>query len=147
MKLVVRTLLVCSFCLFLLGCGSGSRSADRERVSVNLKPGGRQEACKVLSDYADRVEGIYMQYDWVEMPVRLENAEADYRTQMSKLAEAGKWTPRLNIGKAVELPILIGRFHGALESCKIERMHNDSSLVGCDHARNLKAEMEKLCLK
>lgn len=147
MKLVVRTLLVCSFCLFLLGCGSGSGNADAEQVSANLKSGGHQEACNVLLDYADKVEQIYLQYEWGEMEKRLAEAEADYQGQMSKLDEAGKWTPRQDFRKSLKLSFLLGRFHGALHSCKIENMRDDTSLVGCDQVRSLKDAMENLCFE
>jgi len=145
MKPLVRTLFIFSFCLFLLGCGSGSGNADPPRISGNLKSGGHQEACKVLRDYADRIEQIYLQYDWVEIEKMLPEAEAHYRNQMSKLDEAGKWTPRQKIRKSIELPFLLGRFHGVLQSCKIERMRGEESTVGCDRARNLKEEILKLC--
>jgi len=147
MNLLIRALLVCCFCLFLLGCGSGSGNADHERISGNLKSDDHQEACKVLLDYTERIEQIYLQYEWVEMEKRLAEAEADYRVQMSKLAEAGKWTPVQDFRKALKLPFLIGRFHGALHSCKIENMRDDTSLVGCDQARSLKGTLEKLCFE
>jgi len=146
MNLLLRILLVFFLSLLLLvGCGSESDSSGNKQMPANLESSGHEEACRVLWDYANNIEQIYLQNDWVEIEKMLPEAEAHYRSQMSKLDEAGKWTPRQNISKSLKLPFLIGRLHGALHSCKIENMRDDTSLVGCGQVRSLKDAIEKLC--
>ena len=145
MKLLLPISLVFALSICLSGCGSESGFSADKQISPILLSSRHEEACRVLSDYANKIERIYLQYEWTEMGKKLSQEETDYRSRMSKLDEEGKWTPRQNFGKSLELPFLLGRFHGALESCKIERMRKDASAVGCDQAKNLKDAIEKLC--
>jgi len=146
MKLLLRILSVFFLSLLLLvGCGSESGVSGNKQMPANLESSGHEEACRVLLDYANNIEQIYLQNGWVEIEKMLPEAEAHYRNQMSKLDGAGKWTPRQDVRKSLKLPLLLGQFHAALHSCKIENMRDDTSLVGCDQVRSLKDAIKKLC--
>lgn len=145
MKLLLPISLVIALSICLPGCGCEWGFPSDKQISPILLSGRHEEACRVLSDYTNKIEQIYLQYEWSEMGKKLSQEEADYRSRMSKLSEEGKWTPRQSFGKSMELPFLLGRFHGALESCKIERMRKDASAVGCDQVKNLKDAIQKLC--
>ena len=64
---------------------------------------------------------------------------------MSELAGEGKWAPLDKVGNAIKLSFLIGEFHGALQSCKVERAHKDGASLACDEVKKKKDAMKELC--
>ncbi len=138
------SIVICSISLTLLslvGCGDQSvKQPDSALASAT-----REDARKVVLDYANKYQQIFLKYEGLELETKVWAVEADYREQMSKLAQEGKWTPLQDMGKSIKLSFLMGQFHGAMRSCKIEKMHKDKYSVGCDQARHLKNAMEKLC--
>lgn len=141
MKWLLQTALICS--LFLVAAGCGTSGTEQQKAGP---PGGTHEAaCKVLLDYANRYEGLYLQDESPEIRKRLSEVTQEYHARMSYLTEEGKWTPSQEMGKAIKLSFLIGQFHGALQSCKVERAHNNATTMGCEEVKRIEEAMQELC--
>jgi hypothetical protein len=105
----------------------------------------KEEACKVLLDYAERYEEIFFSEEGPNRENQLSAITDEYQDRMSNLAQDGKWTPPRDMGDSIKLSFLVGQFHGALWSCQAEKIHNDNRLVGCDKVDELKKAMQELC--
>jgi len=92
----------------------------------------------VVLTYFNQYEQTYLQCEGAEMYNRLAEVETEYHSRMSQLAQQGKWTPVRKMGTTVKLTFLIGRFHGAVQSCKIERAVGDKEQVGCNQAHEIR---------
>jgi hypothetical protein len=148
MSLLLRTGTFCFLFLFLAGCGpSNSVPSKHERPTVTSESDAREEARKVILDYIDRYEEIYLQLEGPEMETRLSELTSEYHKRLFKLTEEGKWTPSKEMGTSITLSFLIGQFQGGLQSCKVERAHKDKALVGCDQVKKLRDAIEQLCSK
>lgn len=141
MSLLVRVGLVSLLSLSLLGCGD----LDSGRPGKLANSGDKEDACKVLLDYAERYEKIFLGKEGPDSDNQLSEITKEYHERMSKLAQAGKWTPLQEVGTSIRLSFLIGQFQGALQSCQVERTQNDKSLLGCDKINELKKAMRELC--
>jgi hypothetical protein len=146
MNLLVRAGLVCWLSLSLLGCGDSYSSLSIHRApETNVEFRAKEEACKVLLDYAERYEEVFLGKEGPNRENQLSEITKDYQERMSKLAQDGKWTPLQEMGESIKLSFLMGQFQGALQSCQVERAQNDKSLVGCDKVNELKKAMQELC--
>jgi hypothetical protein len=146
MKRLLRTCLACFLSVLLLGCIDPDSGPSRnEHPTAKSGSGIHEDARKVILEYANRYEQIYLQHEGSAMLKRLSEVTGEYNKRMAKLAEEGKWTPQHEIGRSIKLSFLIGQFHGALQSCKVEKAHKDETLVGCEKAQELKHAMEELC--
>lgn len=137
----MRTWLVLLLFLLLSGCGD----SNHKQPTAKFEASTHEQACKILLDYADQYEQIYLKYDGQEMEKGLSEVEGEFHKRMSEWAEAGKWTPLEKMGKAIKLSFLIGEFRGALQSCKVERAHKDRASLGCDDVKKKKDTMKELC--
>jgi hypothetical protein len=106
----MRTSLVLLLFLSVSGCADSNhkQSTGKSEASTN------GQACKILLDYADQYEQIYLKHDGEEMAKRLSELEAEFHKRRAELAGEGKWTPLDKMGNAIKLSFLIGEFHGAL---------------------------------
>lgn len=132
-----RLLIACSF-FVVFGC-----SASDPVVS---KSQSHEEACNVILDYLNQYEQTYLQCQGADMYNRLAKVETEYHQRMSVLAQQGKWTPLRKMGTTVKLTFLIGQFHGAVQSCKIERAVGDKEQVGCNQAHEIRNKVLGLLL-
>jgi hypothetical protein len=141
MNPLMRTWLVLLLLLLLSGCydSNHKQPTGKSEASTN------EQACQILLDYADQYEQIYLKHDGEEMAKRLSEVEAEFHKRMSELAGEGKWAPLDKMGNAIKLSFLIGEFHGALQSCKVERAHKDGASLGCDEVKKKKDAMKELC--
>ena len=132
--------------LSLFGCGDSDLSPSKHRTpGPNVEFRAKEEACKVLLDYAERYEEIFFGKEGPDRDHQLSEITNEYHERMSKLAQTGKWTPLQEMGASIRLSFLIGQFQGALQSCQVERAQNDKSLVGCGKVNELKKAMQELC--
>ncbi len=129
---LLKTSLICCLLFIPLGCAS---------ESGHPKAGTHEDARQVILDYVKQYEQNYIEYSGTEMEKRLARVESEYHKRMAKLAEEGKWTPWSNVGKTIKLSFLVGEFHGALQSCKIEKASGDKRKVGCNQVENLKTKI------
>ena len=130
MTLSSRSLLICCSFFVVSGCSASDPVATKSQ--------SHEEACKVILDYLNQYEQTYLQCEGAEMYNRLAKVETEYHKRMSALGQQGEWTPSREMGTAMKLTFLIGRFHGAVQSCKIERAVADKALVGCKQAHELR---------
>ncbi len=136
MILLSIILLICCSFLFLFGCRASSPGTPESE--------SHEEACTEVLDYANQYERTYLQGRGADMYKTLSKVEHEYQKKMSKLAEQGKWTPSRELGTSMKLYFLVGQFHGAVQSCKVERESRDETSVSCDQARDLKNKIVKL---
>ncbi len=130
MTLSSRRLLICCSFFVVLGCSASDPVASTSQ--------SHEEACKVILDYLNQYEQTYLQCEGAEMYNRLATIETEYHKRMSELTQQGKWTPSREMGTGMKLPFLIGQFHGAVQSCKIERAVSDKEQVGCKQAHEIR---------
>jgi len=146
MKLLVRAALTSLLSLSLLGCWDLNSSTSKDRpTETNMGFRAKEEARKVLLDYAERYEKIFLSKEGPNRENKLSEITNEYHDRMLNLAQDGKWTPLQDIGDSIKLSFLIGQFHGALSSCRMEKIHNDNCSVGCDKVNELKKAMQELC--
>jgi hypothetical protein len=146
MKLLVRAALASLLSLSLLGCWDLNSSASKhEPTATNMQYRAKAEACKVLLDYAERYEEIFLSKEGPNRENQLSEITDAYHDRMSNLAQEGKWTPLQDMGDSIKLSFLIGQFHGALWSCHAKKIHHDNSSIGCDKVNELKKAMQELC--
>ncbi len=134
--LVSKNLLICCLFFILFGCDTSPKLGSQSQ--------SHQEACKVILNYANQYEQTYLQYEGDDMYNRLSRVEDEYRRGISELDKSGKWTPMNEMGTSIKLSFLVGQFHGAVQSCKLERASNDKTLVGCHQADELQNKMVDL---
>ena len=130
MALSSRSLLICCSFFVVFGCSASDPVASKSH--------SHEEACNVILDYLDQYEQTHLQYEGAEMYNRLAKVETEYHNRMSALAQQGKWTPSKEMGTDMKLYFLIDQFHGAVQSCKIERSVADKDQVGCNQAHELR---------
>jgi hypothetical protein len=146
MKLLVRAALASLLSLSLLGCWDLDSSASKDKpTEANMGYRAKEEACKVLLDYVERYQEIFLRNEGPNRENQLSAITDEYQDRMSNLAQDGKWTPLQEMGHSVKLSFLIGQFHGALWSCHTEKIHNDNRSIGCDKVNELKKALEELC--
>jgi len=136
MILLSKYLLICCSFFVLFGC-----SASPPVTSKSLS---HEEACKAILDYAHQYEQTYFQYEGEDMYNRLSRVDDKYHKRMSELVQLGIWTPLNEMGTGMKLSFLIGQFHGAVQSCKVEKASRDKTSLGCQQARELKNKMVEL---
>jgi hypothetical protein len=145
---VLRAFLACSLVLVFLGCfDSSSGPAGLKQSSRPPTKDEREQARKVLSDYFDRYEEVYFQHGGQDRLMRLEQVKDEYDKRMAQLMEKGEWTPLRELGTFLKLSFLMGQFHGAVQSCKIERIRKEKTKIGCDEIIERKEAMLELCTK
>jgi hypothetical protein len=138
---LMRTWLVLLLLLSVSGCADSNHKPSRGKSEASTN----EHACKILLDYADQYEQIYLKHHGEEMARRLSEVESEFHKQMSELSREGKSEPLDKMGNAIKLSFLIGEFHGALQSCKVERAQKDGASLGCDEVRKKKDAMKELC--
>jgi hypothetical protein len=141
MNLLVRFCLMFTLFVSISSCGSSEPGSRPHEATA----GSHEAARKILLDYANQYEALYLQGDDPSIRRRLSEVTQEYRARMSYLTEEGKWSPSQEMGKAIKLSFLTGQFQGALQSCKVEKAHGDSRTMGCDEVKRLKKAMEGLC--
>jgi hypothetical protein len=141
MKPLMRTWMVLLLLLLLSGCDDSNHKQPTGKSEASTN----EQACKILLDYADRYEQIYLKYDGEEIAKRLSELEGEFHERMSEMAGEGKWTPLEKMHNAIKLSFLIGEFHGALQSCKVERAHKDGASLGCDEVKKKKDAIKEMC--
>ncbi len=146
MNPALRTFLACSLTLVLLGCSDPVSVPSKDKLPAGQSgPGTHEEARRVLMNYANLYEETYLQCEGLDLQKRLEKVRDEYHERMSRLAQESKWTPQQKMGTALKLSFLIGEFHGALQSCKLERAAKEKDPKGCDEVKKLKDAMANLC--
>jgi hypothetical protein len=146
MKLLIRAALASLLSFSSLGCWDLNSSASKDKPTrANMGFLAGEEACKVLLDYAERYQEIFLTKEGPNRENQLSQITDEYNDRMSNLAQDGKWTPLQDMGHSIKLSFLIGQFHGALWSCHMEKRQNDNSPIGCDKVNELKKAMQELC--
>jgi hypothetical protein len=115
MKILVRAALASLLSLTLLGCWDLNSSASKhEPTETNVRFRTKEEACKVLLDYAERYGEFFLSKEGPNRESKLSEITDEYHDRMSNLAQEGKWTPVQDMGDSIKLSFLIGQFHAAL---------------------------------
>lgn len=123
MKLLVRAALGCLPSVSLSGCWDVNASASKcKSTETNTEFRAKEWACKVLLDYAERYEEIFLSKEGPNRENQLSQITGEYHDRMSNLAQDGKWTPLQDMGDSIKLSFLIGQFHGTLGSCYMENI-------------------------
>ena len=77
MNRLMRTWLVPLLLLSVSGCAD----TNHKQSTGKSEAGTNEQACKILLDYADQYEQIYLKHDGEEMAKRLSEVEAEFHKQ------------------------------------------------------------------